>query len=472
MKTRTLLLGVAAAFIIFGRAGQGILANYDDCYYAEKAKEMLHDGDWLTPHFAGHVRLDNPPLFLWLITAGFRIFGVGKLGAVIVSAAAGVCSVLLLVRVARRLGFDEFEALSAGAILLTTQYFLKYAQHAMMDVILTLVFLLAIDGYLSAADGKRSGWLRLGLFTGVGVLLKSVLGLFPLIVAALHRLTVRGRPAIFERGPWIAAAAAAVVAAPWYAYQLSVHPGQLVSEHFQWLILSRGLGEAGPEGLDSGPLYYLTRIATVYWPWLPFTLYGLRLAMRRAVDRDEAPDRRSAAALVLLWLGVVVGVMSVAHVRKLWYVMSVFPCLALLSAKGVSRLLGREPVRRRAMTSAGIVLALLAVMIAFTPIGTAHPRQPGLHRMALAARSRVRPGDKVLNLDARYWDVANVFLFYSDRDLTEPLFNPATIREELRRGRWALLRPSRVAEVVGDDAAAFDVAAQSEDWVLIGGGRR
>jgi hypothetical protein len=92
--------------------------------------------------------------------------------------------------------------------------------------------------------------------------------------------------------------------------------------------------------------------------------------------------------------------------------------------------------------------------------------------MALAAKSAVPPGDKVLNLDARYWDVANVFLFYSDRDLTEPLSDPAKIREELRRGRWALLRPGRVAEVVGDEAAAFDVVARSEDWVLIGGGRR
>ena len=473
MKARTLLLGVAATFIIFGRLGRGVLANYDDCYYAQKAKELWQGGDWLTPHFAGHVRLDNPPLFLWMIAAGFRLFGAGKLGAAFFSAVAGVACVLMLVRVARRIGFDDFEAWCAGAILLTTQYFLKYSQHAMMDVVLTLFFLIALDGYLSAAEGRLSGWVRLGVFTGLGVLMKSVLGLFPLIVVAAHRLAVRGRPALFERGPWIAAAAAAAVAVPWYAYQLSVHPGQLVTEHFQWLILSRGLGDPGGEGIDSGPLGYLTRIGSVYWPWLPLAAYGLWLEAKRALDREGAPERRSSSALLLLWLVIVVGVMSIGHVKKLWYVMSVFPCLALLSARGVAHLARGAPARHRILNSAGVVLAILAAVIAFTPLGTARPRQPGLYEMALVARARVPGGEKVFNLDARYWDVAGVFLFYSDHDLTEPLGNPAQLREALGGGRWALLRSDRVLEVVGSEAARFEVVARSDDWALIrGGGRR
>lgn len=469
MKPRTLVLGVVATFILFGRLGRGILANYDDAYYAQKAKEMLQGGDWLTPHFAGHVRLDNPPLFLWMIAAGFLMFGVGKLGAAFFSAAAGCGCVVLLPRLARRLSLGEFEAWSAGAILLTTQYFLKYSQHAMMDVTLTLFFLVAIDGYLDAGDGRRWGWARLGLFVGLGVLMKSVLGLFPLIVAVAHRVAVRGRPAWFERGPWIAAAIAAAVAGPWYAYQFSAHGDQLVSEHFRWLIFSRGLGDPGAEGSGSGPLGYLTRIATVYWPWLPFALYGIWMMGRRALDRNAPPDRRSAAMLVLLWLAVVLGVMSVGHVKKLWYVMSVFPCLALLASLGVSALLRSEAARRRAVGWATGVLAAMAGVIVLTPLGAATPRQPGLHRMALAARDRVHPGEKVINLDAPYWDVANVFLFYSDHDLTEPVQDPARVRADLARGGWALIRAARVPEVVGTEGAAIAIADRSDDWALLTG---
>jgi 4-amino-4-deoxy-L-arabinose transferase-like glycosyltransferase len=466
-SAQTLLLGVVAAFILFGRLGHGILANYDDCYYAQKAKEMLQTGDWLTSRFAGNVRLDNPPLFLWLIALGFKIFGVGKLGASICSAAAGVCCVLLLPRVARRLGFDEFEAWSAGVILLTTQYFLKYAQHAMMDVVLTLFFLIALDGYLSGAHGRASGWARLGLFTGLGVLMKSVLGLFPMIVTGAHAMTVRGRRTFLTPGPWIATAIAVAIAAPWYAYQFSVHGDQLVSEHFRWLIWSRGLVDGGPEGVDSGPFGYLTRLMSVYWPWLPFAVGGIWLESKRALDPEQPPEARSSSRLILLWLVVVLGVMSLGHVKKLWYVMSIFPCLALLSARAVSRLIRSDRARYRAVTAAGTVLAMFAAVVALTPLGTAHERQPGLHRMALEARARIPRGEKVLNLDAPYWDIANVFLFYSDHDVTEPLGDPARVREGLHRGGWALIRAARLADVVRSESADYDVAARSADWALI-----
>jgi 4-amino-4-deoxy-L-arabinose transferase-like glycosyltransferase len=466
-SAQTPLLGLVATLVLFGRLGQGVLANYDDCYYAQKAKEMLQGGDWLTPHFAGHVRLDNPPLFLWLIAAGFTIFGVGKIGAAFCSAAAGVACVLLLPRLARRLGFDEFEAWSAGVILLTTQYFLKYAQHAMMDVVLTLFFLIALDGYLSGTERKGWGWARLGLFTGLGVLMKSVLGLFPLIVVGVHRLTVRGRRALLEPGPWIAAIAAAVVAAPWYAYQLKAHGDQLAAEHFRWLIWSRGLVDAGTEGVDNGPFGYLTRIASVYWPWLPFAVGGCWLEIQCALDPEQPAETRSSARLVLIWLVVVLGVMSVGHVKKLWYVMSVFPCLALLSARAVSRLIRSDRARHRATVAAGTVLVLFAAVVALTPLGTARERQPGLHRTALEARARVPKGEKVINLDAPYWDVANVFLFYSDHDLTEPVVDPARVREGLQRGDWALIRSGRLGDVLGPGAGDGDVAARSDDWALV-----
>ena len=60
----TLALALLALFIVFAHLGEGHLANFDDCYYAEKAKEMVGSGDWITPHYDGQVSLDNPPLFL------------------------------------------------------------------------------------------------------------------------------------------------------------------------------------------------------------------------------------------------------------------------------------------------------------------------------------------------------------------------------------------------------------------------
>jgi hypothetical protein len=87
--------------------------------------------------------------------------------------------------------------------------------------------------------------------------------------------------------------------------------------------------------------------------------------------------------------------------------------------------------------------------------------------MTRIVRANVPAGQKVLNLDAPYWELANQFLFYSDHDLTEPLADPARLREGLRQGGWALIAGSRVAEVQGESAATISVVARSGDWALL-----
>jgi len=113
------------------------------------------------------------------------------------------------------------------------------------------------------------------------------------------------------------------------------------------------------------------------------------------------------------------------------------------------------------------VITTLAAVVALTPIGTSRQRQPDLQQMARVVRANVPAGRKVINLDAPYWDVANQFLFYSDHDLTEPMGDPAQVRDALRGGGWALVATHRVGEVVGRETAAVRVVARSGVWSLL-----
>ena len=141
----------------------------------EKAKQMLRTGDWLTPRFAGLERLDNPPLFLWLMAAAFAVLGVNEFAAVMWSALSGVACVALTFRLARRLGLEAFEAWAAGLVLLATGYVLKYSNHAMLDVFMTALFLMALLAYRRAWEGERRAWVVLGALTG-GLLARAVTG--------------------------------------------------------------------------------------------------------------------------------------------------------------------------------------------------------------------------------------------------------------------------------------------------------
>ncbi|HEY6050408.1 MAG TPA: glycosyltransferase family 39 protein, partial [Thermoanaerobaculia bacterium] len=418
------LLALVAAALLFAHLGEGHLANFDDCYYAEKAKEMVRGGDWLTPHFAGVPRLDNPPLFLWLQSLAFLVFGVNDRAAIFWSALSGaLCIPLLYLFARRRLELDPFESWGAAFVLLTTQYFLKYARHAMFDVFLTLLFLCAIDAYVRAVRGERRYFIVLGIAVGLGILTKSVLGLFPWMIAAVHLLAT-GRARLLRNGWFLSGAAVAgLIAAPWYVANFRLYGNQFVEEHLRWLLWRRGLGIGAGDRPWWSHFDYLRELAINYWPWLPFAAVGAGIAVRRAAGPSAAPtggppapgswSPRDTARLLLVWFVVVVGVMSIGAEKKLWYVMSVFPCLALFAGLAAGAWIQSAEARRRVQVAGFALLGAAALAVWLFPIPLSKERRPDLQRIAIAARSRVPAGTTLLNLDAGYWKTVNQFLYYS-----------------------------------------------------------
>ena len=480
-RTHATLLTACAALVLFARAGAGPLANYDDAYYAEKAKQMLKTGDWLTPRFAGVERLDNPPLFLWLIAGSFAVLGVNAFAAVLWSALAGVACVALTYRLARRLGLEPFECWAAALVLLGTGYFLKYANHAMFDVFLTALLLLTLLAYRRAWEGERAAWIAVGVFTGLGVLTKSVLGLFPLMVIAVHATWCRRVRRSLATGAWLAPVAAIAVVLPWYGIQLATHRDAFLREHVTWLLYQRGLGTAVESHSPWSPFGYVRELLLSYWPWLLAAAYGLWLVAREsfapvtvytsasALPREWKP--RDSSRLLFAWPVVVLVVLSAAHEQKLWYAMSVFPALALCSARALATWLTAERLRTRAVLGGFALASAAGVVLALTPIGLPAPRRPDIQLLAAAARSMVPKGDVIVFAGGNYFSVAHQFVFYSDRLLVPPggdAKNAAvSVRAALDHGRWALVARDRYASVSGGDSRRYPAVIGAGGWMLV-----
>jgi len=465
------LLLAGAALVIFARAGTGPLANFDDAYYAEKARQMLRTGDWLTPRFGGIERLDNPPLFLWLMAVSFAALGVTSFAAMLWSALAGVACVVLTHRLALRLGRGPFEAWAAGVVLLGTGYFLKYANHAMFDVFLTFLFLGVLLAYRRAWEGSAAAWVMVGVFTGLGVLTKSVLGGFPLAVVTLHTLWCGRAWHALRTGAWLAPLAAALVVLPWYCFQLTTHHDAFVREHIVWLLVQRGLG-TGP-GTAAAPFGYLRELAINYWPWLPFAVAGAWLALRPAFTRPApTPDATSfpdaaTARLLLLWPLVVIGAMSLASEKKLWYVMSAFPALALLSARALATWVKSDAARARVTLGGFALIAATGAVLALTPFGSPPARQPDLQTVAHAARTLVPEPGRIVLVGGGYYSVAHQFIFTSDRALVPGPDDAAQVRAALDAGDWALVPRDGYPGLVAADSLRYPAVLSSGRWMLV-----
>ena len=136
--------------MLFANLQRGDLAGYDDAVYAHEGKEMLRNGDWANVWLNGKLDFDKPPLFIWLEALSFWLLGVNDFAAKFPSALLGLATVALVYLVVRELTDDHWLASLAMFVLASTQYFLKYAMHAMTDVPFTFLFTLAIWAYLKA----------------------------------------------------------------------------------------------------------------------------------------------------------------------------------------------------------------------------------------------------------------------------------------------------------------------------------
>ena len=151
--TASLLLALVAGLLRFVRldlpyAGGTSGKIFDEIYYACDAENLLRFGvehatqggdlaGQCLPTGTGSFVV-HPPLGKWAIALGMQVFGVGPFGWRVVAALAGTLTVLVVVRVARRMTGSTLLGCLAGLLLAVDGLHLVQSRVAMLDVFLVL----------------------------------------------------------------------------------------------------------------------------------------------------------------------------------------------------------------------------------------------------------------------------------------------------------------------------------------------
>ncbi len=330
------LLVIAALYLLYfhGMTAVG-LHGPDEPRYAWIGRAMAESGDWITPRLWGEPWFEKPALLYWLIAAGFRA-GLGDDAAPrFLLAVFSVGFLFVYFRLLR----EEFSVQAAGfatAILGTCAAWLAYSRTAVTDVPLSVSFALAM---LLTMEWQRTGNPRrlqwAGAAMGFAILAK---GLVPIVLAA--PLVWFGRKRVLDL--WRFAAAALVVAAPWYALCTAAN-GVVFLEDF---ILKHHFSRFATSELQHvQPFwFYLPVLLGAIFPWTPL------VALLRA-PRGEAGR--------FLWAWVLFGFVffSAAQNKLPGYLLPLLPALAALLGDALA---SRERGVRWALVTAG-------ALVAFTP---------------------------------------------------------------------------------------------------------
>jgi len=424
---QVIFLLYSTILIFLGRQTDIGLLNFDDSFYAQKAKELLAGGSLWINTFHGQPDFDKPPLPLWLTALAFKAFGVSGYSTVLVTGLFGTGAVYLTYRLSEKLFNDRWAAFLSGIVLIFPGYFLDYSRRGMTDIVLTFFVTLALYCFFLARENPR-WYLGFGLSTVGAILTKSVLGLFPLLIALGVLAFARKWKTLVDPHFIGGVVIALGLGSTWHVVNWLEYGDEFVRLHFDWIIWERFV-HGDPATPNAGPFYFLGYLSAFfrnYWPWFPFAVAGCWQFGKRAYV--EKSDRY---LLIILWVAVILAVLSVSNAQYFRYALPVFPALAIIVSKTISSWL--LPVwKDKVMPWLVGGVMVTALLINVTPIEmkqAASLRRNSWEVRLLAPSIHLNTPEKTFlgNYKLPLWNPRNSILFYSDRWLADPVDQPAEV---------------------------------------------
>jgi len=374
-----ILILALGGIVLFANLGGARLWDRDEPRNAGCAAEMIGRGDWVVPWFNGELRPHKPVLLYWLMMASYAFFGVNELGARFPSALLALGTALATYHIGRRL-FNARAGLWAAVILCSALMFDVVARAATPDSTLIFCCTAAILAYVLGAFPRQepgtmptpgeeapaagrpyfpASWPAVALMyamMGLATLAKgpvgfvlptAVIGMFLLVMRLPAREPDGSLPAwrrwlaaclrpfgprhflatCWSMRPITAILVIAAVALPWYVWVGIRTNGDWLKGFFLTHHLHRATQSM--EG-HSGPIvYYVFALMLGFLPWSLFVGPTLLGAVRRIRRRDPW---RPGLIFAVCWLGVYVGVFSLARTKLPNYITPAYPAAALLTA--------------------------------------------------------------------------------------------------------------------------------------------
>ena len=172
----TLAVTALAGLLRLWHLGEPHKFLFDETYYAKDAWSLLHHG-YTTGYVAGAdnkiltgkvegifeqapTMIVHPEVGKWLIALGEGLFGMDPFGWRVAAAVVGTLSVLLMIRLVRRLTGSTLLGCTAGLLLTFDGLHFVMSRVALLDVFVSLFLLAAVAALVADRDWSRQRMAR------------------------------------------------------------------------------------------------------------------------------------------------------------------------------------------------------------------------------------------------------------------------------------------------------------------------
>lgn len=338
-------LAVFAVLLFMVGLGQRHLWGSDEPRVAAISAEMARSGEVLVPRLNGEPFLEKPPLYFWIGSATFHVFGESTYTAKLPSALAAIGGVILLFILARNMGFSSMTALLSGMMLATSAEYWVIGRRCIIDMLLCfsisgtmLCFYNVVRGFQDD-DRLKTGLLWSAgfvFFLSCAVMTKGLIGLvLPFSVLffwLISRLILNREFCIKSWGVLFLGSALCLVPTGIWVWLLYENQGWDAVYEVVWL---NNFGRfTGEHPGHKAPFYfYLPKLPAQFLPWTILIPLALIYHYKRIRERD------SNSLFMLCWLVVPFVLLSVASGKRPLYLLPIYPAAALFVAVATGNLI-------------------------------------------------------------------------------------------------------------------------------------
>jgi 4-amino-4-deoxy-L-arabinose transferase-like glycosyltransferase len=348
-----LVIFFAGGLVLLWRLGQGSLDNWDEAIYAQISKEAVEGGNWWTLHWGFMPYLRKPPIFMWTTAVFYEVFGVSEFWARAASAFSGIALLLIVYFLAKQI-YDKWVGLFAAAILLTSYQYVASSRFGTTDIMLTLFTYVAVYAYLRQKAGDARWWYVIWISCSLAMMTKSAAGAFGFAAIILSLgLDKSFKATVSSRHFWFGLLAALVIVMPWHISMYAQHGQAFVDQYFGHSIIERSTSVLDQHYGDR--YYYIDRLQKYFFPWVYLAPFAISLTIKEIILGQ------SRARIIMILLVLVFGICSALQTKLRWYIVPLYPALAILiSSLVVDALRDYKSIAFSSLATAAFVIALMA----------------------------------------------------------------------------------------------------------------
>lgn len=311
-----LITAIISMIVIFFNLDGIPLLDPDEPVYAETPKEMLLYDDFISPKIFGEYWYDKPPMYYWLVTLSYKIFGINDFAARFPSASLAVICVLVMLYFGNKM-FNKRTGMVSALILLTSIEYFYLGKAAVTDITLNLFLTCSLFSFIT----KK--YYLFYFFAGLAVLTKGPIGLFfPGVIVFIYLAITKNLRELARIKLPVGIVIFSIVALPWYAIMYHLHGATFIETFLGFHNITRFTTPEHPSGVLW--YYYIPVLIIGFFPWITLLIQSIYHSL------IHFRDKFNELIFLNVWLILVFLFFSISQTKLVSYILPMYPPMAML----------------------------------------------------------------------------------------------------------------------------------------------